>query len=58
MWGLWAVVAMLVVLGVASKFTDIGAGNGNLLLGAAAVITGGAVGTAWAKDRSARRRSV
>jgi predicted RNA methylase len=57
MWGLWAVVALFVALGIGSKFTDLGAGNGNLLLGAAALITAVAVGVALVKDRAARRRA-
>jgi hypothetical protein len=58
MWGLWAIVAVFVGLGIGSKFTDLGAGNGNLLLGAAAVITAVAVGVALFKDRAARRRGA
>jgi len=58
MWVLWAIVAVFVGLGIGSKFADLGAGNGNLLLGAAAVITAVAVGVAAFKDRAARRRAA
>jgi hypothetical protein len=45
---------LFIVLGVVSKFRDIGCGNGNLLLVAGALIIGGSVAVAWAKDRAAR----
>jgi len=46
--------ALLLVLGVVSKFRDIGCGNGNLLLGAGATVIGLSVAVAWAKDRAGR----
>jgi hypothetical protein len=47
---------LFIVLGVVSKFRDIGCGNGNLLLGAGILIIGSSVAVAWAKDRAARRQ--